>query len=89
MDSSRTHRKANVRRWKPLPSNGIEDATVDTREREREKERERESVCVCVCNDEMWIVVTHCVKDSNEYGHQYKTPSLPTLYPRNNKIPSE
>jgi hypothetical protein len=25
-----THRKGNVRRWKPLPNNGSEDITVDT-----------------------------------------------------------
>jgi hypothetical protein len=35
-DSSGTQRKGNVRRWKPLPSNGSEDVTVDT------------SVCVTV-----------------------------------------
>jgi hypothetical protein len=34
-DSSGTQRKGNIRRWKPLPSKGIEDVTVDT--------------CVCVC----------------------------------------
>jgi hypothetical protein len=36
-DSVGTQRKGNVRHWKPLPSNGSEDVTVDT------------SVCVCVC----------------------------------------
>jgi hypothetical protein len=29
-DSSETQRKENVRRWKPLPSNGSDDVTVDT-----------------------------------------------------------
>jgi hypothetical protein len=29
-DSSGTHRKRDFRRWKPLPSNGSEDMTVDT-----------------------------------------------------------
>jgi hypothetical protein len=29
-DSSRIRRKGNVRRWKPLPSNGSEDVTVNT-----------------------------------------------------------
>jgi hypothetical protein len=29
-DSSETQRKGNVRRWKPLPSNGSEDVTVNT-----------------------------------------------------------
>jgi hypothetical protein len=29
-DSSGTQRKGNVCRWKPLPSNGSEDVTVDT-----------------------------------------------------------
>jgi hypothetical protein len=42
-DSSGTQRKGNVRRWKPLPSNGSEDVTVENRE------RERLCVCVCVC----------------------------------------
>jgi hypothetical protein len=36
-DSSGTQRKGSVLRWKPLPSNGSEDVTMDT------------SVCVCVC----------------------------------------
>jgi hypothetical protein len=36
-ESSGTQRKGNVRRWKPLPSNGSEDVNVDN------------SVCVCVC----------------------------------------
>jgi hypothetical protein len=36
-DSSGTQMRGNVRRWKPLPSIGSEDVTVDT------------SVCVCVC----------------------------------------
>jgi hypothetical protein len=35
-DSSGTQRKGNVRSWKPIPSNGSADVTVDT------------SVCVCV-----------------------------------------
>jgi hypothetical protein len=29
-DISGSQRKGNVRRWKPLPSNGSEDVTVDT-----------------------------------------------------------
>jgi hypothetical protein len=29
-DRSGTNRKENVNRWKPLPSNGREDMTVDT-----------------------------------------------------------
>jgi hypothetical protein len=29
-DSSGTHRKENVGRWKPLPSNDSEDVTMDT-----------------------------------------------------------
>jgi hypothetical protein len=29
-DTSGTQRKGNFRRWKPLPSNGREDVTVDT-----------------------------------------------------------
>jgi hypothetical protein len=29
-DHSRTQRKGNVRRWKPLPNNGSGDMTVDT-----------------------------------------------------------
>jgi hypothetical protein len=29
-DSSRTQRKGNIRYWKPLPSNGSEDVTMDT-----------------------------------------------------------
>jgi hypothetical protein len=28
--SSETQKKGNVRRWKPLPSSGSEDVTVDT-----------------------------------------------------------
>jgi hypothetical protein len=31
VDSSGTQRKGNLPRWKPLPSKGIEDVTVDTR----------------------------------------------------------
>jgi hypothetical protein len=38
---SGSQRKGNVRRCKPLPSNGSKDATVDTSECECE--------CVCVC----------------------------------------
>jgi hypothetical protein len=38
-------RKKNVRRWKPLSSNGSEDVTVDT--------NVCVCVCVCVCNSEM------------------------------------
>jgi hypothetical protein len=34
-----TQRKGNVRRWKPLPSNGSEDVTVDT--------------SLCMCNSEL------------------------------------
>jgi hypothetical protein len=29
-DSFGTHKKGNIHRWKPLPSNGREDMTVDT-----------------------------------------------------------
>jgi hypothetical protein len=36
-DSSGTQRKGNVQLWKPIPSNGSADVTVDT------------SMCVCVC----------------------------------------
>jgi hypothetical protein len=38
-DTSGTQSKGNVRRWKPIPSNGSEDVTVDTN--------------MCVCNSEL------------------------------------
>jgi hypothetical protein len=38
-DRSKTQGKGNVRRLKPLPSNGTEDVTVNT--------------TVCVCNSEL------------------------------------
>jgi hypothetical protein len=56
-DSSRTQRNGNIRRWKPLPSNGSEDVAGDTG----------------VFNSEMLIVVTLCIKGSNIFGHQSKT----------------
>jgi hypothetical protein len=45
-DSSGTERKGNVRRWKPLPSNGSEDVTLD----------------ISVCNSGLYSVVTRCIK---------------------------
>jgi hypothetical protein len=45
VDSSGTQRKGNVRRWKPLPSNGIEGMSVDT----------------SVCDSELLSAVTRCI----------------------------
>jgi hypothetical protein len=56
-DSSGTHgRWENVSRWKPLPSNGSEDVTVET------------SMCLCVTVN----CITRCIKESNKSDYQSK-----------------
>jgi hypothetical protein len=63
-EGSGTQRKGSVCRWKPLPSNGSEDVTVDI------------GVCVyvCVCTKVNCKMQSRAVsKESNKSGHQSKT----------------